>query len=139
MSAITAGISNRTKGVFTRLSWSVVRCAFYFVLAGALASHLPVASAAPAQAVQKVVQGKVIGSSGAAQQGAIVYLKNGKTGDIKSFISTADGSFRFGQLSPDVDYEIWADYQGKKSATRSVSSFDSKKLLDYQLKVDTGK
>jgi Carboxypeptidase regulatory-like domain len=92
-----------------------------------------------AQSGQKIVQGKVVGSSSQPQSGAIVYLKNTKTDDIKSFISTADGSYRFGQLSPDVDYEIWAEYQGHKSTTKTVSSFDSKKLLDYQLKVDTGK
>jgi Carboxypeptidase regulatory-like domain len=100
---------------------------------------LGLAPYATAQTGQKVVQGKVVGSSNQPQTGAIVYLKNTKTGDIKSFISTADGSYRFGQLSPDVDYEIWADYNGRKSNTKTVSSFDSKKLLDYQLKVDTAK
>jgi hypothetical protein len=94
---------------------------------------------AAAQTGQKVVEGKVVGSSNQPQPGAIVYLKNTKSGDIKSFISVADGTYRFGQLSPDVDYEIWAEYNGRKSTTKMVSSFDSKKLLDYQLKVDTGK
>jgi len=94
---------------------------------------------ATAQTGQKVVEGKVVGSNSQPQAGAIVYLKNTKTGDIKSFISVADGSYRFGQLSPDVDYEIWAEYQGRKSNTKTISSFDSKKLLDYQLKVDTAK
>jgi hypothetical protein len=94
---------------------------------------------ATAQTGQKVVEGKVVGSSNQPQTGAIVYLKNTKTDDIKSFISSPDGSYRFGQLSPDVDYQIWAEYQGRKSNTKTISSFDSKKLLDYQLKVDTGK
>jgi hypothetical protein len=94
---------------------------------------------AAAQTGQKVVQGKVVGSSSQPQTGAIVYLKNTKSGDIKSFISTSDGSYRFGQLSPDIDYQIWAEYQGRKSPTKTISSFDSKKLVDYQLKVDTGK
>lgn len=94
---------------------------------------------ATAQTGQKTVEGKVVGSSNKPKSGAIVYLRNTKTDDIKSFISTADGSYRFGQLSPDVDYEIWAEYQGRKSNTKTISSFDSKKLLDYQLKVDTDK
>jgi hypothetical protein len=96
-------------------------------------------SYATAQTGQKVVEGKVVGSSSQPQTGAIVYLKNTKTGDIKSFISTTDGSYRFGQLSSDIDYEIWAEYQGRKSNTKTISSFDSKKLLDYRLKVDTDK
>ena len=92
-----------------------------------------------AQGAQKVVEGKVVNSNNLPQGGAIVYLRNGKTTDIKSFISTADGSYRFGQLSGDIDYQIWAEFQGRKSPTKTISSFDSKKLLDYQLKVDTGK
>jgi hypothetical protein len=92
-----------------------------------------------AQTTQKVVQGRVVGAGNQPQSGAIVYLKNGRTNDIKSFISTADGSYRFGQLSPDVDYEIWAEYQGRKSSVKTVSSFDSKKTLSYELKVDGGK
>ena len=102
-------------------------------------SFLALAPYSTAQAGQKVVAGKVVGSSNQPQSGAIVYLKDTKTEQIKSFISTADGSYRFGQLSPDVDYEIWAEYQGRKSSTKTISSYDSKKSLDYQLKVDTGK
>jgi hypothetical protein len=100
-------------------------------------SFLALAPYSTAQAGQKVVGGKVVGSSNRPQSGAIVYLKDTKTDEIKSFISTADGTYRFGQLSPDVTYEIWAEYQGRKSATKTISSYDSKKLLDYQLKVDT--
>jgi len=122
------------------------QCRRHFLALVALSLAFPCLLAFPgfttgtaAQTPQKVVEGKVVGSSSQPQSGAIVYLKNTKTGDIKSFISTADGSYRFGQLSPDVDYEIWAEYNGRKSNTKTISSFDSKKLLDYQLKVDTGK
>ncbi len=92
-----------------------------------------------AQNTEKVVQGRVIGAGDKPQTGAIVYLKNEKTNDIKSFISTSDGSYRFGQLHPDIDYEIWAEYQGRRSPTKTVSSFDSKKILSYDLKVDRAK
>jgi carboxypeptidase family protein len=96
----------------------------------------PWTSSTLAQTKEKVVQGRVIGSGEKPQSGAIVYLKNDKTNDIKSFISISDGSYRFGQLSPDIDYEVWAEYQGKKSPVKTVSSFDSKKILSYELKVD---
>jgi hypothetical protein len=101
-----------------------------------LLPSIPGTHSAMAQAAEKVVQGRVIGSGEKVQSGAIVYLKNDKTNDIKSFISTSDGTYRFGQLSPDIDYEVWAEYQGKKSPIKTISSFDSKKTLSYELKVD---
>jgi hypothetical protein len=94
-------------------------------------------TAASAQTVQeRVVQGKVELSSGGMVKGAIVYIKNGKTLEVRTYISTADGSYRFGQLSPDADYTVWAEYQGKKSKERTVSSFDTKKVFNIPLKID---
>jgi len=96
---------------------------------------IPLSKVSLAQGAQKVVEGRVVGPGNQPESGAIVYLKNDKTNDIKSFISIADGSYRFGQLSPNADYEVWAEYGGKKSPTKTVSSFDSKKTLSYELKV----
>ena len=92
-------------------------------------------AAAIAQADQRVVQGKVELSSGNMAKGAIVYIKNGKTLEVRTYISTADGSFRFGQLNQDADYTVWAEYQGKKSKERGVSSFDNKKVFNIVLKI----
>ena len=108
--------------------WTVVATA---VTLGGLLLQAPVAVAQ----AQRVVMGKVLNANDQPQPDAIVYLKNEKTNDIKSFISIKDGSYRFGQLSQDVDYEVWAEYQGKKSATKTVSSFDSKKTFTYDLKI----
>ena len=110
----------------------ILLCCLLILPLGAVLSN---PCAARAQATQKVVQGKVVDGNGQPISGAIVYLKNGKTSDIKSFISTADGSYRFGQLSPEIDYEVWADYQGRKSPAKRISSFDSRKLSIYELKV----
>ena len=93
-------------------------------------------AAASAQADQRVVQGKVELSSGDMAKGAIVYIKNGKTLEVRTYISTADGSYRFGQLNPDADYTVWAEYQGKKSKERTISSFDTKKVFNIPLKID---
>ena len=90
---------------------------------------------ATAQTTQRVVQGKVELSSGGMAKGAIVYIKNAKTLEVRTYISTADGSYRFGQLSSDANYTVWAEYQGKKSKERSVSSFDTKKVFDIPLKI----
>jgi hypothetical protein len=112
------------------------RLAFVLLLA---VFSLAQSSPAIAQDSQKTVEGKVVQANGGPQSGAIVYLKNDKTGDIKSFISIADGSYRFGQLSSENDYEVWAEYQGKKSPVKTVSSFDSRKRNIYELKIGDGK
>jgi hypothetical protein len=81
------------------------------------------------------VEGKVFGAEDAPLSSAVVYLQDSKTNNIKSFISTQDGSYRFGQLSSEVDYQIWAEYQGKKSERKNISSFNSRKQLVIDLHI----
>jgi D-serine deaminase-like pyridoxal phosphate-dependent protein len=90
---------------------------------------------AVAQTNDRVVQGKVELSSGGMAKGAIVYIKNAKTLEVRTYISADDGSYRFGQLSQDTDYTVWAEYQGKKSKERTISSFDSKKVFNIVLRI----
>ena len=68
---------------------------------------------------------------------AIVYIKNTKTLTVKTFIASNDASYRFHALSPNVDYEVWAEYQGAKSDTKTLSSFDSRPNARINLKVNT--
>ncbi len=82
------------------------------------------------------VTGQVLTKSDAPLSEAIVYLKNTKTLAIKSFITEKDGGYRFHGLSPNIDYEIYADYQGQKSATKTISSFDSRNNITLNIHID---
>ena len=87
----------------------------------------------------RVVQGTVQNASDQPQANAVVYLQDQKSQEVRTYITEADGHYRFGQLSSDVDYQLWAEFKGHKSKTRSISSFDSKKQFNFDLKIDTAK
>ena len=46
---------------------------------------------------------------------AIVYLKNTKTLAMKTYIAQKDGTYRFPELSNNIDYEVYAEKNGLKS------------------------
>jgi geranylgeranyl pyrophosphate synthase len=82
------------------------------------------------------VQGTVTDASDNAIDGAVVQLKNTKNLQIRSFIAKEHGAYYFHGLSPDVDYELKADYQGQSSPTKTLSAFDSRKQAVINLKLN---
>jgi hypothetical protein len=83
----------------------------------------------------RTLQGQIMKNSEAPLPGAVVYLKNTKTLAVRSFISDAGGNYRFTSLSPNIDYEVHAEYQGQKSDTKTLSSFDSRTTATINLKL----
>ena len=81
------------------------------------------------------VQGSVTSPEDQAVVGAVVQLKNTKSLQIRSFITKEHGAYYFHGLSPDVDYELKAEYQGQSSPTKTLSAFDSRKQAVINLKL----
>ena len=86
---------------------------------------------------QRTVTGHVYGPNDVPLEKAIVYAKNTKSLAVKTYITEKDGSYRFTGLAQNVDYELYADYSGKHSSTRTVSSFDDRPEVYLNLHVDT--
>jgi len=84
---------------------------------------------------QRDVAGLVVDSNSAPVQGATVFLKNSKTKSIRSYTSASNGSFRFAQVNMTEDYDLWAEKDGKKSGTKTVSSWDARKDFETELKL----
>ena len=84
---------------------------------------------------QRVVTGSVIDADSAAVSGATVFLQNLKTKSIRSYTSSKDGRFRFAQVNMSDDYDLWAEKSGKKSAVKTVSSWDARKEFEAELRI----
>jgi hypothetical protein len=89
------------------------------------------------KSVGRLVFGKVLDPQDNPLADAVVYVTNTRTRAIKTYIVGPDGTYRFPALSTAVDYEIYAQYKGHKSETKSVSQFDDRSQVYVDLKVDT--
>jgi Carboxypeptidase regulatory-like domain len=103
---------------------------------GMVPSLMAPAIAQSQQNAPRTVQGRILDKAGAPLKGATVFLKDGHTLAVRSYISGDDGGYRFAQLSQNTDYELWAESDGKKSAVRNISAFESKTQLNFDLKID---
>jgi hypothetical protein len=88
------------------------------------------------KAVGRLLYGKVLDRQDNPLVNSVVYLTNTRTRAVKTYIVGADGTYRFPALSTAVDYEVYAQYNGKKSDTKSVGQFDDRPQVYLDLKID---
>jgi Carboxypeptidase regulatory-like domain len=91
------------------------------------------------EAQLRTVRGVVLDKADNPISGSVVFLKNARTNSVRSSYTDETGSYRFSGLDPNTDYELNAEKEGAKSATRTVSSFDSRKDIVLNLKIDKKK
>jgi hypothetical protein len=120
----------RTGISFTRRQWTAL------LVAAMLCASLGFAqSKKKGDEEGRTVQGVVSAPDDSPIVGAVVYLKNTKTLQVRSFITQEHGAYFFHGLSPDVDYELRAENKGASSPTKTLSSFDSRKAANLDLKI----
>lgn len=96
-----------------------------------------ISSTAQAQNIgMRTVSGTVLDGNSQPISGATVFLRNDKTKTIRSFDSIANGHFHFAQVDMSTDFDLWAEKDSKKSAIKTVSSWDARKdfISDLKLK-----
>jgi hypothetical protein len=90
----------------------------------------------PGSNTTRSVMGIVIDSHGSPVPRAIVLLKDMKTLQIRSYIAQDDGSYRFYDLSGDINYQLRAQSNGLTSSEKTVSVFNSHKIVKLNLKLN---
>jgi hypothetical protein len=103
-------------------------------------SHVTLAAASPAQKDKssgRLLFGKVLDPQDNPLSDAVVYLTNTRTRSVKTYIVGKDGTYRFPALSTSIDYEVYAQYKGHKSDTKSISQFDDRTQVYIDLRIDT--
>jgi len=120
---------NRKRSVIKAV---VVACALLVAL-GAVSSATPDKKD---KTVGRLLFGKVLDPQDNPLPDAVVYVTNTRTRAVKTYIVGPDGTYRFPALSSAVDYEVYAQYKGHKSDTKSVSQFDDRSQVYLDLRVD---
>ena len=83
----------------------------------------------------RLLLGKVLDKQDNPLPDAVVYVTNTRTRAVKTYIVGKDGTYRFPALSTAVDYEVYAQFQGRKSVTKGVSQFDDRSEVYMDLRV----
>jgi Carboxypeptidase regulatory-like domain len=87
-------------------------------------------------ATTRSIGGTVLDAANQPIAGAIVLLKNTKSLQVRSYIAQPDGSYRFYGLSTEINYQLRAQAKGMTSKTKTVSVFDSHKVVKLDLKIN---
>jgi hypothetical protein len=121
---------------------AIIAASLLVVLLSSVFSTLVLAAPAPQfgrsskQDKTRLLTGKVLDGGDNPLPNAVVYLTNTHTRSVKTYIVGPDGAYRFPALQPSIDYEVYAQYNNRKSGTKTVSQFDDRPQVYISLKID---
>jgi hypothetical protein len=111
----------------------LVACSLAVVITAALPALAKTKDTSPG----RLLTGKVLDRQDNPIPDAVVYVTDTRTRAVKTFIVGPDGVYRFPALATNVDYEIYAQANGKASDTKRMSQFDDRKVVEIMLRIDT--
>jgi hypothetical protein len=112
------------------------RISLWLGIALVVSAGLTFAQGSKKETQLRTVRGVVSDKSEKAIQNGVVFLKNLRTNNVLSHFTDDQGSYRFTGLDPNAEYEIHAEFNGQKSAARTVSPLESRKEITLNLKID---
>jgi len=83
----------------------------------------------------RTVHGSAVDKDDNPVPSSVIYLFNVRTQAVITRIADDSGNYRFSGLDPNVDYEVHAEHDDMTSATRTISSFDSRRDIEIILKL----
>src|SRR6266852_8958834 len=83
----------------------------------------------------RLLAGKVLDGGDNPLPNAVVYLTNTHTRSVKTYIVGPEGTYRFPALQPTTDYEVYAQFDNRKSSTKTMSQFDDRPQVYIDLKI----
>ncbi len=103
------------------------------LLAAVLLSALAVA----AQPVAKrTVRGQVLDEKDKAVAGALVSLTNLSSKERTTVVTDKEGRYQFNEVSRKFDFELTAEFEGRKARPRRLSQFDPRDITVFNFKLE---
>jgi hypothetical protein len=81
----------------------------------------------------RTVSGAVTDQRGRPIAHAAVQMENERTLAVRSYLTDGRGDFYFADLSPDIDYDLQAQFDGIRSRRKTLSRLDSPRRVPVQL------
>ncbi|MFQ5662874.1 MAG: carboxypeptidase-like regulatory domain-containing protein [Terriglobia bacterium] len=83
----------------------------------------------------RVIRGQVLAENGKPVATAIVHLKNVTTKEQWSVVTNKQGRYQFNDVEFKASYQLYAEWHEKKSRTRSISQFDTRRRIFVNLRL----
>jgi hypothetical protein len=122
----------RTQGLARRFQILAICSVAFALLTASPAAFAKTKDTTPG----RLLTGKVLDKQDNPVTDAVVYVTDTRTRAVKTYIVGPDGTYRFPALATNVDYEIYAQSNGKTSDTKRMSQFDDRKVVDIVLRID---